>query len=159
VRAKVTSRRRDADGKPVGKSHSNPLLDSRLYDVEYSDGSMDSSTAYTIAQSMYSQINDEGYTYQLMDKIINHQKEGTALSKEDKAPMTMKGWKLLVQWKDKTTLWIPLKVFKESNPVESAEYAVANQILDKPAFASWWTHKVLQRQDPIIKKVKSWYWK
>jgi hypothetical protein len=27
VRAKVTSHKRDADGKPIGKSHSNPLLD------------------------------------------------------------------------------------------------------------------------------------
>jgi hypothetical protein len=158
VRAKVTSRKRDVDGNPVGKSHSNPLLDSRLYDVEFPDGSTDSFTANTIAESMYSQIDDEGYTYQLMDEIIDHQKDATALSKGDTTPMTTKGWKLLVQWKDKTTSWIPLKDLKESNPVETAEYAVANQISDEPAFA-WWVRKVLRRRDRIIKKVKSRYWK
>jgi hypothetical protein len=30
---------------------------------------------------MYSQINNEGYTYQLMDEIIDHQKDAMALLK------------------------------------------------------------------------------
>ena len=47
---------------------------------------------------------------------------------------TTKGWQLLVQWKDGSTSWTPLKDLKESNPVEVAEYAVANKIADEPAF-------------------------
>lgn len=42
--------------------------------------------------------------------------------------------------------------------METAEYAVANKISMEPAFA-WWARDVLQRQDRIIKKVKSRYWK
>jgi hypothetical protein len=45
-----------------------------------------------------------------------------------------KGWKLLMQWKDGTSPWIPLKDLKELNPVETAEYAVANKRADEPAF-------------------------
>ena len=41
---------------------------------------------------------------------------------------TMKGWQLLVQWKDRSTCWTLLKDLKESNPVGVAEYAVACKI-------------------------------
>jgi hypothetical protein len=134
----------------------------------FPDGSTDAFTANVIAESMYLQIDDEGHTYQLMDKIIDHKADGTAVTKENgftknsggvgKPKMTMNGWRLLVQWKDKTTSWIPVKDLKESNPIETAEYAIANKILDEPAFA-WWVRKVLCQRDRIIKKVKSRYWK
>ena len=38
---------------------------------------------------------------------------------------------------DDTTWWFPIWVVKESNPVESAEYAVATGLAKEPAFA-WW---------------------
>jgi hypothetical protein len=117
---------------------------------------------------MYSQIDNEGHTFQLMDEIIDHKADGTAVPKEEgftetsgegrKPKMTTRGWKILVLWKDKTTTWIPLKDLKESNPIKAAEYAVANKVSDEPAFA-WWVRKVLRRRDRIIKKVKSRYWK
>jgi hypothetical protein len=47
---------------------------------------------------------------------------------------------------------------KESYPVEVAEYAKANKISDKPAFA-WWVNEVIKRRNRIIAKVKSRYWK
>ena len=47
---------------------------------------------------------------------------------------------------------------KASNPVEVAEYAVANQIVEEPAFA-WWVKDVLRCRNRIISKVKSRYWK
>jgi hypothetical protein len=40
----------------------------------------------------------------------------------------MKGWWLLVMWKDQFMSWVPLKDLKASNPVELAKYAVANHI-------------------------------
>jgi hypothetical protein len=48
---------------------------------------------------------------------------------------TTKGWQLLLQWKDGSNTWIPLKDLKESNPVDVAEYAVANKLVHEPAFA------------------------
>ena len=71
---------------------------------------------------------------------------------------TTKGWKLLVEWKDGSSNWIPLKDLKASNPVETAEYTVANQIQDEPAFA-WWVPFVLKKRSRIISKVKSRYWR
>ena len=46
---------------------------------------------------------------------------------------------------------------KEAYPIQLAEYAVANNIADEPAF-KWWIHKILKRKERIIKKVKSKYW-
>jgi hypothetical protein len=167
-RAKVTARKQDDNGNPVGLAHNNPILDTRLYEVEFPDGSTDAFSANVIAESMYSQIDDEGHSYQLLQEIIDHKSDGNAVVKDDgfteqpdgtRMPrMTTKGWKLLVQWKDGTSNWIPLKDLKESNPVETAEYAVANKIAEEPAFA-WWIRKVLRRRDRIIKKVKARYWR
>jgi hypothetical protein len=71
---------------------------------------------------------------------------------------TTKGWKLLIQWKDGTSTWERLANLKESNPVQVAEYAVANKLAEEPAFI-WWIKDVLRRRDRIISKVKARYWK
>jgi hypothetical protein len=34
-----------------------------------------------------------------------------------------------VEWRDGSATWVPLKELKQSNPVEVAEYAVANRLL------------------------------
>jgi hypothetical protein len=47
---------------------------------------------------------------------------------------------------------------KESFPVQVAEYAVANKIVEQLAFA-WWVPYVLMEQERIIQKVKSRHWK
>jgi hypothetical protein len=46
---------------------------------------------------------------------------------------------------------------KASNPIETAEYAYANKIIDEPAFA-WWAKDVLQKRDRIVGKLKTCYW-
>ena len=51
-----------------------------------------------------------------------------------------KGWKFEVEWKDGTSSWIPLKILKESNPIEVAEYAVSRGIEKEPAFNLWVNH-------------------
>ena len=45
------------------------------------------------------------------------------------------GWKFLCDWKDGSQTWVPLKLLKESNPVEVAEYVKSINIDDEPAFA------------------------
>ena len=91
-------------------------------------------------------VDTEGNEYILLQEICNHQKDGLAVAKDDKFVQdtrggsnavhrrTTKGWQLLVQWKDGSTSWIPLKDLKESNPVEVAEYAVTNKIAKELVF-------------------------
>jgi hypothetical protein len=47
------------------------------------------------------------------------------------------GWKLCVQWKDGSTNWELLSDMKEAYPVQTAEYAIANELDHQPTFA-WW---------------------
>ena len=101
-----------------------------------------------------------------MDEIIDHKRDNSAVEKDEGSRInvngksyprkTTKGWKLLVQWKDGTTSWVPLKELKESNPVKVAEYAAAMKLIEEPAF-NWWAKQVLKKQDIIIKKVRARY--
>ena len=87
----------------------------------------------------------------------------------------MKGWSLLVEWKDGGSHWIPLKDLKESNPIEVAEYAITNKIVATPDlfiafttvepnlldlnFKNYCHHMVLnlaQLQLPIHKQTPYW---
>ena len=166
--AKVIGRKRDRDGKPVGTRNPNPILDSRLYEVEFPDGSTETFTANTIIENLYAQVDDEGCSYQVLKEITDHRSDGRAISKDDgftissngeKRPrVTTAGWQLQVEWADGSSSWVHLKDLKESNPIEVAEYAVANKIAEEPAFA-WWVCPILRRHDRIIRKVKSRYWK
>jgi hypothetical protein len=165
TRAKVIGQKRDADGLPVGLQNNNPILDTREYEVEFPDGATDIFTAIIIAESMYSQIDGDGHSFLLMSEITDHKTDGTAVSKDNgydviktgrrTTKCTTRGWKLLVAWKEDGSMsWVPLKDLKESNPVEVAEYALVNKIIEEHAFA-WWAKHVLRKRDRIIRKVKS----
>jgi hypothetical protein len=46
---------------------------------------------------------------------------------------------------------------KDTYPVELADYAIANQIQEEPAFA-WWVPYVIRKRTAIISKLRSKYW-
>jgi hypothetical protein len=50
------------------------------------------------------------------------------------------------------TSWEHLATFKESNPVEVAEYTVAHQLVSEPAFA-WWVLYTLKKRTQIVASV------
>ena len=104
----------------------------------------------------------------VISEISDHRKNATALSVADgftissngnKVPKkTTQGWELLIEWKDGTSDWIALRDVKDANPVELAEYAVANKIDHEPAF-NWWVDWTLKKRNRIINKVKPKYWR
>jgi hypothetical protein len=79
-----------------------------------------------IADKMYTQVEDEGNMFQLLDEIIDHKKDDMAIdiangtvtlaSGNVKPKITTQGWQLLLLWKDKSTSWVMLKDLKASNP-------------------------------------------
>ena len=160
----VIKRKADGNGLPLGESNDNPMLDTRMYAVEFNDGEVLEYAANVIAENLYSTVNDEGHRHVSLDSIVDH-KSDQALSKDDAfielkgkriRRMTTKGWQLCVQWKDGSTSWEHLKDLKESNPIQVAEYAVANSIDDEPAFA-WWVPYTLKKKLRIIVKIKTRY--
>eukprot|EP00934_Nitzschia_sp_Nitz4_P004494 Nitzschia sp. Nitz4//scaffold699_size1639//47//1622//NITZ4_009318-RA/size1639-snap-gene-0.2-mRNA-1//-1//CDS//3329556654//4484//frame0 len=165
--ARVTKRLRDAQGKPIGRHHDNPILDTRMYEVEFQDGHTTALTANNIAMNMFAQVNGDGHREILFDSIIDMRTDGTQVTRDNaftvttngikRRKKTTRGWEVLVQWKDGSTTWNKLKDMKEAYPVQVAEHAAATGKLDEPAFA-WWTPYVLKKKKRIIAKVKTKYW-
>jgi Reverse transcriptase (RNA-dependent DNA polymerase) len=161
---KVTNRLRDANGLPIGLANENPILDTRMYEVEFIDGTAQALTANAIAENMFAQVDEEGHRHVLMKEIVDHRKSPDAVAIQDamittksgtqRRKQTTRGWSLLVEWRDGSSNWIPLKDLKESYPIQVAEYAVANRIAEEPAFA-WWVPYVLRKRNRIISKVKA----
>ena len=65
--ARVTNKIRVANGLPIGCSHDNPLLDTQVYDVEYSNGHKSSLAANAIAINMFAQVDEEGNRHVFID--------------------------------------------------------------------------------------------
>ncbi|KAL7544893.1 hypothetical protein ACHAWF_008256 [Thalassiosira exigua] len=166
--AMVTRRITDKNGRPIGKDHFNPMLDTRVYKGQLEDGTHEHLMANKIAENLYAQVYDEGREILRFADIVDHRKDSTTLTEENsfikvqvcgsKCIRTTKGWEMLVEWKDGTSSWLPLRDVKEASPIELAEYAVAMGLDKEPAFA-WWVDYVLKKRDRIIKKAKSKYWR
>ena len=165
--ARVTKRLRDKDGLPIGTAHDNPILDSRVYEVELPDGHKAALAANAIAENLFAQADGDGNRHVLFEEIVAHRTNGKELKQQEafittssgtkRRKETTIGWEILAKWKDGSTTWIALKDFKESYPVQLAEYAVSARISEEPAFA-WWVPFTLRKRNRIIAKIKSKYW-
>jgi hypothetical protein len=133
---KVTKRLRDAEGRPIGTASENPIMDTRAYTVEFTDGHSEALTANLIAQNLFSEIDEEGNRHILLDDIIDCRKSGAAVSQEDafvtmsngvkRRRQTTLGWQLLCQWRDGSTNWVALKDMKQSYPLKVVRDCVIN---------------------------------
>jgi hypothetical protein len=93
LRGRVTSRKRDIDGNPLGKANQNPILDTRLYNVEFPDGHTAAYAANVIAENMYAQVDEEGHSIVIMDELIDHMQDGSAVAADDLYVTTKNGKK------------------------------------------------------------------
>ena len=160
--ATIKSRKRAHDGNLIGTKDDNPVLDTRVYEIEFDDGNYVEYSANVLLENLYQQIDDDGYSHQMLSSIVDHDCDHTVAIHKDngtyelnntrKRRITTKGWKIKVEWKNGSSTWVPLRVIKESNPIEMAEYAVSRNISDEPAFA-WWVKYTLKKRDRIIKQV------
>ena len=163
MQATVKHRKRNHDGTLRGTANDNPILDTREYEIEFADGSYAEYSANTLAENLYDHVDDNGHSHSLLSCIVDHERDDAiAIPKEHstykinditKYRITTKGWKIKVEWKDGSCSWIPLKIIKESNPIEMAEYAVSRNIHLEAAFA-WWVPHTIKKRNRIIKLVK-----
>jgi hypothetical protein len=160
----VTARKKDIHGNPIGVSHPNPILDTRIYEVNFPDGHTAEYSANVIAECLYSQVDAEGNRYAIFEETIDWRKTPEALENHEILQVshfgnihwrrTTKGYQLCVRWKDGSTSWEPLKDLKEVYPVQVADFAIAQGIDDLPGFR-WWIPQVVKRREAIIKSIKT----
>ena len=106
IKAKVKKRTTDETGNTIGKYHANPLLDSRMYDVEFEDGGVEAITANIIAENILSQIDEEGHRQLMLDEIVDHRTTKYAIPKSEgtyettygvtRKKRTTRGWEILL---------------------------------------------------------------
>jgi hypothetical protein len=164
---RVVKRRKDKHGNPIGIANNNPILDTRIYQVEFQEGHSESMAANIIAENLFSQIGTEGNRYAILDQIVDSRRDGTDVQESDaflilkngtkRRRKTNQGWEVCTLWKDKSTTWHKLKDTKGSYPIGLAEFAAENKLSHLPAFA-WWVPHTVKKRDRIISKVKSKYW-
>jgi hypothetical protein len=137
-------------------------LRERLSDSNFVISGMEESSRFYLPDIYHMEefADSEGRQFLIKDKTAYSKDDGYVISHNgNKTPrQTTQGWQLSVQWKDRTSDWIALKDLKASYPIEVAEYAVGNQLVEKPAFR-WWVKDALRTRNRIISKVKSRYWK
>jgi hypothetical protein len=136
-----------------------------IYEVEFPDGQLREYAANIIAENMLSQVDSDGYSITMMERIIDYKKDDTvAVHKNEihavtrrgqkRLRKTTQGWKLLIKWANGSESWVALKDMKESHPVQMAEFAKARSIADQPAFA-WWVPYTLRKRDIKLSKIKT----
>ncbi|MGH3053464.1 MAG: reverse transcriptase domain-containing protein, partial [Gaiellaceae bacterium] len=138
--------KRDAKGHTIGNKNTNPLLDTREYIIAFPDGKEETHVLNTLAQALYSQVDEYGNKYYIFEDIIGHKRGKGGRGRT-------KGWLLEILWKDGTTTWETLSAMKESHMVQVARYAVNNHLETESAFSFWVPH-VLSKQDRIIKTMQ-----
>ena len=143
-------------------------MDTRQFEIEFNDGQVEILPANIIAESILSQVDEDGHKQMMLDEIIDHRSTDQAIKKEDgyiynpyneskRRRETTRGWELCVQWKDGSLAWIPLKDMKDGYPLETAHYATSKSIDDEPAF-EWWVPYAIKKEKRMLSKLKSKYW-
>jgi len=77
--ATVMRRKHDADGNPIGRAHSNPILDTRIFGLQFEDGHVEDYAVNVLAKNFYGQVDEEGHYNLLLQEIIDHQMTDEAL--------------------------------------------------------------------------------
>ena len=165
LRGVVVKRAKGEDGAVIGTRNLNPMLDTRKYQVRFTDGSHQELTANLIAENLYSQVNEHGHQQLLFKEIDGIRFVGDAALPERlkkgsnvHLPKTTAGLEIRVVWKDGTHAWLPMVEVKDSNPIELAEYAVLTGYDKEDTFA-WRVPHALRTRRRMISKVKSKYWR
>ena len=70
-------------GNLVGRGANNPLLDTHKYEVKFIDGLTEAYTANIVTEAMYSQVNKEGNSHVMLNEIIDHYKNKSAVPHND----------------------------------------------------------------------------
>ena len=158
----IKGRKRGPDGKFIGKSNENPILDTSVYEIEFQDWRVESYFANQIVECILDESEANANITHDIKYFVDHRRDSKALNNDETSlrvkgktipKRTTKGWHVCAKLSNGKTEWLDLKTAKEASPIKAAKYAVANKISDEPAFR-WWVPYVLRKQEIIIKAVK-----
>ena len=80
--ATVVQRKRHFDGTLVGSANPNPILDTRVYDVDFGDGLYQEYSANVLLENLYQQVDEDGNSSSLLQCIVDYRKNDHAVTKK-----------------------------------------------------------------------------
>jgi len=115
---KVLRRSVDANGKTTGLYDSNQALNTLLYDVQFPDGAVKQYGANVIALNVLEQVESDGHYTVKLKRILDHCREGNAISKESKYVQTRDGQRIATvnSWVE-----VPCGVHRWEEAVDNAQ--------------------------------------
>lgn len=129
--------------------NNNPLLDQEFYLVDFGD-TVEELQGNKIAEAIYRAVDDDGFGENLrLSEILDH-----FVSRRHVKERSTQGWSMRVRWTDNTESVVRLKELKETYPVEVAQYAKDNHLVNEEAF-NWWVGYTLKKSERIMAKVKA----
>jgi hypothetical protein len=90
-KGRVTARKWDKDGNPVGQANANPILNTREYRFTFDNGDETMMSANLIAEAMYAQCDPDGNQYILLDSIIDDKRLDSAIRPLDQKVVCFNG--------------------------------------------------------------------
>ena len=112
ARAHVVLHSHNASWNVMGRAHINPILDTRICQVEIDGFEATEFTTNITAKSMYTQCNADQNENLFLDALVDYHKNNKAISLSEKQTSvwhrlvihkTTAGWQICCQWKDGST--------------------------------------------------------
>ena len=134
-RGRVVKRARGNNRNPIGcrnpRARFNLEMGKFEYMVEFDDGAVDLFTENIIDRNIFSQVYTDGHDKTFIKEVIDYRVISKAVTKANgfivtrsgtrRPKFTCTGWEFLLESKDGSTDWIPLKDLKNSNLIEISE--------------------------------------
>jgi len=79
----IKSRKRSVDETLIGEDNTNPMLDTRIYEVDFDDGNYYDYSANVILENLYEQVDDFGRSTSTLADIVDHRKNEDVIEKKD----------------------------------------------------------------------------
>ena len=67
MHAIVKRHKLDDEGRDVGTMKNNPMIDTRVYEVEFADGATEVLTDNIIANNLLAKVDEEGHCQMILD--------------------------------------------------------------------------------------------
>jgi hypothetical protein len=83
MKGSVARRKHAPKGTPQGIANRNPILDIQEYEIDFVDRNTETYAINLISENLYSQVDAEGHEILFLDYILEHKKDGSAVSKDD----------------------------------------------------------------------------
>ena len=89
VLGKFNNSKQDASVNPIGENNSNQILDSRIYELDFPDISIEEFVVNFLSDNLFNQADSDGWDTGIIDEVIGIRKDPSiAVAKWDETFIT-----------------------------------------------------------------------